>query len=270
MLAKVLIDNKTKESLLPEWGLSFYIEYEGHAILLDTGASEKFLRNADACGVDLTAVEFGVLSHAHYDHSDGMAAFFERNSKASFYLRKGARENCYGKKEGKYRYNGIQRGVLRRFRERIVYVEGDYEIYPGVTLIPHKTAGLEKIAKKVDLYIRRGWRMRPDSFAHEQSLVFDTEKGLVIFSSCSHGGADNIIREVAMTCPGKPIYAILGGFHLYKSSEEEVRAFARRVRETGIQKIYTGHCTGEEAFEVLKEELGEQIEQLYSGKEILL
>ncbi len=270
MLVKVLIDNKTQDSLLPEWGLSFYIEYEGKKILLDTGASDKFLQNADAKGVDLTQVDVGVLSHAHYDHSDGMAAFFERNAKAKFYLRAGTKENCYGVKDGVCRYNGIQRGLLKKHQDRIVYVKGDYVICPGVTLVPHKTKGLEEIARRVDLYIKRWGRLRPDPFSHEQSLVFETEKGLVIFNSCSHGGADNIIREIESTYPGKKIYAILGGFHLYKSSEEEVRAFARRVRETGIEKVYTGHCTGEEAFAILKEELQEQIEQFYSGKEILL
>lgn len=271
MLARVLIDNKSSEdSLIPEWGLSFYIEYQGHKILLDTGASEKFLGNARGLGVRLEEVEFGVLSHAHYDHSDGMGAFFELNQTAPFYLRKGAKENCYGVKEGRYHYNGIQRGLLKKFRERIVYVEGDYEVCPGVTLVPHKTAGLEEIARRADLYVRKGWRMRPDAFVHEHSLVFDTEKGLVIFNSCSHGGADNIIQEIRSTWPHKQIYAILGGFHLYKSAKDEVKAFAERVKMTGIQKVYTGHCTGEEAFAILKEELGDRIEQFDSGMEVEL
>lgn len=270
MLARVLIDNKSRDSLIPEWGLSFYIEYEGHKILLDTGASEKFLKNADAMGVRLEETEFGVLSHAHYDHSDGMGAFFARNTQAPFYLRYGAEENCYGKKKYFYHYNGIHRGFLKKYQDRIVYVKGDYEVIPGVTLVPHKTEGLEEIAKSVNLYVKKGLWWKPDSFAHEQSLVFDTAKGLVIFNSCSHGGADNIIREVAATWPGKQIYALLGGFHLYKSSETEIQALAKNIRETGIQKIYTGHCTGDKAFDILKKELGDQAEQLYSGMEINL
>ena len=139
-----------------------------------------------------------------------------------------------------------------------------------VSLVPHSTPGLEEIAKRVDLYIKENGRLRPDSFAHEQSLVFDTEKGLVIFSSCSHGGADNIIREIEVAFPGKQLYAMLGGFHLYKSSQGEVRALADRIRKTGIRKIYTGHCTGEPAFAILKEELGDCAEQLYTGMEIEL
>ena len=270
MHATILVDNLTKNNLSPEWGLSVYIEYGQHKILLDTGASGRFLKNADAMGIDLAQIDCGVLSHAHYDHADGMGDFFARNQKAIFYLREGSKENCYGKKWCFHKYIGIHRGFLKTYGDQIKYVSGNYEILPGVTLVPHSTPGLEEIAKRVDLYIKENGRLRPDSFAHEQSLVFDTEKGLVIFSSCSHGGADNIIREIEAAFPGKQLYAMLGGFHLYKSSQEEVRALADRIRKTGIRKIYTGHCTGEPAFAILKEELGDCAEQLYTGMEIEL
>lgn len=270
MIAKVLVDNLTKSTLLPEWGLSLYLEYEGHKILLDTGASDRFLKNADACGISMDQVEFGVLSHAHYDHADGMGNFFERNKGAVFYLREGCQENCYGKRGWFHKYIGIHRGFLKKYGERIQYVSGNYEILPGIGLIPHSTKGLEEIAKSVHLYQKQGRRLVPDSFAHEQSLILDTDRGLVILSSCSHGGVDNIIRETKEAYPGKAIYAMIGGFHLFRTSEEEVRALAGRIRATGIQKLYTGHCTGEEAFQVLKEELGEGVEQIYTGMEISL
>ena len=53
MLIKVLIDNITKSDLQSEWGLSFYIEYEGQKILLDTGASGCFAENAEKMGIKL-------------------------------------------------------------------------------------------------------------------------------------------------------------------------------------------------------------------------
>ena len=269
MIAKVLIDNITKNDLIGEWGLSFYIEYKGHKILLDTGASANFAENAQKMDVELNEIEYGVLSHAHYDHADGMPAFFEKNQEAKFYIRKGTGENCYGKKNFfMYKYNGIAPGTLEQYKERIEYVEGDCKLLEGVYLIPHKTVGLEKIAKKVHLYVKDNGKMFPDDFAHEQSLVFETENGLVIFNSCSHGGPDNIITEVLATFPDKEICAYVGGLHLYKSSEEYVRDLADRIKETGIKKIITGHCTGDEAFTILKEELGDIIEQMYTGMEM--
>ena len=112
--------------------------------------------------------------------------------------------------------------------------------------------------------------MFPDDFAHEQSLVFDTPKGLVIFNSCSHGGVEKIITEIEATFPEHKIHAFIGGFHLYKSTEESIRALAARLKNTGVEKIITGHCTGEKAFQILKEELGDGISQMYSGMEIIL
>lgn len=269
MIVKVLIDNITKNDLFSEWGLSFYVEYDGHKILLDTGASEKFAENAEKMGVSLEEVEYGVLSHAHYDHADGMPTFFAKNGTAKFYLRKGVAENCFGKKKFfRYKYNGIQPGILENYAHRLEYVEGDYELTEGVYLLPHKTVGLEKIAKRVKLFVKDNGKMFPDDFAHEQTMVFDTKAGLVVFNSCSHGGVDNIITEVMATFPEKEICAYIGGLHLYKSSEDEVRALAERVKETGIKKIITGHCTGDEGFAILKEELGDIIEQMYTGMEI--
>ena len=271
MRVQVLIDNITKSDLMSEWGLSFYIEFDGKKILFDTGASGSFAENAEKLGINLEDIEYGVLSHAHYDHGDGMPVFFTKNKKAFFYIRKGADENCYGKKNFfLYKYNGIGKGILGNYHERIRYVEGDYELLPGVYLIPHKTLGLEKIAKKVDLYVKENGKMFPDDFAHEQSLVFDTPRGLVIFNSCSHGGPDNIIHEIETTFPEKEICAYIGGLHLYKSSETEIRALAKRIQETGIRRVITGHCTGDEGFSILKKELGDVIEQMYTGMEIEL
>ena len=268
MIATVLIDNITKNELASEWGLAIFIEYDGHKILLDAGTTGKFLENAQALGIDVGEAEVGVLSHAHYDHADGMAAFFATNEDAAFYLRDTCRENCYHKKWIFRKYVGIRKGYLTGYRERIRLVSGDYEIFPGVTLVPHKTPGLEEMGRRAGMYVKKDRRYCPDCFDHEQSLVLDTDKGLVIFNSCSHGGADNIIREISETFPGRNIHALIGGFHLYESSETEVRKLAAGIRETGIEKIYTGHCTGKRAFDILRQELGEGVIQLYTGLRI--
>ena len=268
MIATILNENHAEEGLVPEWGLSFHIEQAGHSILLDTGSSGKFAENAARLGIDLAQVECGVLSHAHYDHSDGLETFCAVNENAPFYLRKEAAENCYRKNRVFYHYIGIHRGYLKKYESRIRYVSGDQEILPGVTLLPHKGEGLEEKGKRARMYVRKGILWRPDSFAHEQSLVVDTEEGLVVFNSCSHGGADQIIRETKETWPEKKIAALVGGLHLFRSSDDVVRALAERVRQTGIERIYTGHCTGDRAFEILREELGDRVEPIRAGLRI--
>lgn len=265
MKATVLVDNIAAEDIKSEWGLSFFIEYQGHKILLDAGGSELFAENAKKLGLSLAEVEYAALSHAHYDHGNGMIRFFAENDKAKFHLRRGTGENCYGKRWIFRKYIGIPRRVMTDYAQRIELVEGDYPLCPGVTLVPHKTPGLENIGKREAMYLREGRKWYPDDFRHEQSLVFETERGLVIFNSCSHGGADNIIKEVQSTFPGKKIYAIIGGFHLYNKTEEEVLAFARRVQECDVEQIYTGHCTGKKAYGLLQGVLGDKLHQLHSG-----
>lgn len=256
--------------LFGEWGLSVYVEFEGKRYLLDTGASHLFAKNAGVMGVDLSKVDIGILSHAHYDHANGMARFFALNKTAPFYLRKGVAENCYHahKLFGRLTYHeyiGIHKGWLKRFADRIRYAEGDMQIAPNVYLVPHKTAGLESIGERAHLSVKENGTYRYDSFDHEQSLVFDTPQGLFIMNSCSHAGADNIVKEIEATFPGKRIYAMLGGFHLFRYKDEVVRAFAERLRELDVQRIYTGHCTGNRAYEILREVLGDRVQQMHCG-----
>lgn len=263
MKATVLVDNIADNGLCGEWGLCIYIEYNGQKILLDTGASDLFLKNAEKIGFSIKDVDYAVVSHAHYDHSKGMKAFFKVNGKANFYLQKGADENCYFKKWIFHKYIGLPKNILTDYRDRIVFVSEDFALCPGVYLISHKTQGLENIGKRENMYRKTpdGWI--PDDFSHEQSLVFETEKGLVIFNSCSHGGAANIINEVSATFPDKKVYGLIGGFHLYNKSEKEVRALAMKIKETDIEYICTGHCTKGKAYEILKDELGNKLHQLH-------
>ena len=268
MKAVVLIDNISHSTLKKQWGLSFYIEQNENKILLDTGSSDAFSSNAKELGIDLADVDYGVLSHAHYDHSDGMDAFFTENTKAVFCLSHSCKENCYGKRWIFSKYIGIKKGMMKKHEDRIRYIDGFCELCDGVYLVPHCTDGLEKLGKQTGIYIKEGRRLVPDGFGHEQSLVVRSEKGLVIFNSCSHGGADNIINEAKHFFPDEKIYALIGGFHLYKADEKRVRELAKSIEKTGIEKIYTGHCTGDKAFGILKDELGDKALQLYSGLEI--
>ena len=267
MKIKVLIDNISEGDLICEWGLAIYIEYGGKKILLDTGTTGDFVKNADMLGINIAQVDVGVLSHAHYDHSDGLPSFFERNKKAKFYLRRGADENCYKLTDEGYEYIGIKKGILKNYADRICYAHGDCKLYEGVYLIPHKTKGLEKTGKEACMYTKSGYEWECETFSHEQSLVFETKKGLVIFNSCSHGGADNIIREIEDTFENRKICAFIGGFHLFRTDDEGVYKFSDRLLKTGIEKVYTGHCTGERAMEILKEKLGDKVQSFYSGFE---
>ncbi len=261
--ATVLVDNNEGLSLAAEWGFSLLIEYSGRKILLDTGKSAAFAENAERLSIDLADVDYAVLSHAHYDHSDGMADFFSRNDKAAFCLRVGTEENCYSGYGADRHYIGIKQGVLSQFENRIKYVDGCYKLFEGAYLLPH-IYDMTEAGKRARMYLYRNGEWQIDRFQHEQSLVLETERGLVVFNSCCHGGADTVIKEAAEYF-GVGVYALVGGLHLFRLGKADIISMAEKLRETGVQRIVTGHCTGDTAMEILKCELPHKVEQIYSG-----
>lgn len=266
----VVVDNTAAQGLPGEWGLCLDIVHEGHHLLVDTGATDLFLRNMQALGLDVGTVECGVLSHAHYDHAGGMAAFFEHNDHAAFYLRQGAAENCYSRGRIFHRYIGIPKGVLNTYQPRIRFVEGDWAILPNAVLIGHKTPSEHRraIAGREQMSLRRGLRFVADDFSHEQSLVLRTASGLVIVNSCCHGGVAQIIADVEQAFPDQPVAAVIGGFHLYNKTDDEIRAVAAALAKTSVACVCTGHCTMAHAAELLKRDLGDRLIAMHVGMEL--
>lgn len=266
MKVYVLVDNNDGAGLKGEWGLSFYIEYADKTVLLDAGLSPLFAVNAEKMGLDLNRVDLAVLSHAHDDHANGLDRFFELNDHAKLYVAQGCDENCYDRHGIRFKYAGVPRGIMTRHADRIVKADPDMFIAEGIRLLGHSTPGLEKLGRMEKMYLRQGFlRYVPDDFSHEHSLVFDMGDGVVVFNSCSHAGADNIINEVMKAYPGKRIIAMIGGFHLFNKSDDYVRAFARRVGDTGVEAVYTGHCTGQKAWDIMHDELGDKVHALQTG-----
>ena len=261
----VVIDNKACNGLKGECGLSIVVNYKGKKILVDAGASDLFIDNMAKMNIDIRDIDYAMLSHAHFDHANGIPAFFKKNDKAKFYIRETTKDNCYAKRLFFYKYIGIPKRMMDEYADRIEVVSGDYELMDGVYLLPHKTANLENIGKKEKMYLKTDNGYIFDNFAHEQSLVVDTDKGLVIINSCSHGGAVNIINEVKNTFKDKHIYGIIGGFHLYNKKDAEVLEVAECIKDTGIEFVCTGHCTEERAYNILKGVLKDKLIQLHSG-----
>ena len=294
----VLTENHEADGLKHEHGLSLFIEYKGKQYLLDAGQSDAFAENAEKLGLNLKNTEFAVLSHAHYDHAGGLNVYLDQNAGAVVYAAEaGQRMDWYSRREDGMKYIGIPQEILELYAERFVWSKGIQELVPGMWLIPHSTPGLEKIGEKTGMYRKNieveaaimnpecppcqehmVERFVPDDFLHEQSLVVEIENGLVIFNSCSHGGVANIVEEVRTAFPARQICAYIGGFHLkapgsetaMNCSEEEERELGRSLLKLGIRQIYTGHCTGVRGYEILKEEMGECLQELRTGLQVEL
>lgn len=274
----VLVDNATCEGLCSEWGLSLHVRRAESRVLLDFGQSGAFAQNASKLGVDLSCVDAAVLSHAHYDHADGMASFFAANAHAPLWLSDACAESCWSTKAGtsEPHYIGIRPGLLARHAGRLRRVPTDRvtTIAPGFHVVPHATAGLARKGECDGMLLRvqDGWL--PDGFAHEVTLVAELDDApdapLAILSSCSHAGPAAIASEVCAAFPRRRLAAFVGGLHLMHSSDEDVRRVARDLGAAGVEHVFTGHCTGECALELLAQELPGRVTQLRPGLAIQL
>ena len=276
MIVTVLIENKTDSELQAEHGLSLLIRTEGgRTLLLDSGASGLFLENAEALGEDLREVEACFLSHGHYDHAGGFAEFLKKYPGPALYMMKGAEAPCYSGRGLSRHGIGIPAGLFPEYRDRIHFTEGVTEIFPGVTLVPHSTPGLEEKGKRFVMRRRIGRRLVWDDFSHEMSLVIEEAEGLTVFNSCSHGGLPAILQEVSRAFPGKKIRNFVGGLHMMGKKDgeeictfsgEEVREMARILEGYGSPMVYTGHCTGLVGYGLLEAELKDRVSRLVTGR----
>jgi 7,8-dihydropterin-6-yl-methyl-4-(beta-D-ribofuranosyl)aminobenzene 5'-phosphate synthase len=265
--------------LQAEFGLSLHVEHRGTKILFDTGSTGAFTKNADDLGVDLRKVDLAVLSHHHFDHGGGIEAFFERNSSAVVYLKRPGEGTPYARAFGVItRPIGIDSTLLERFADRFVFVDEITEVARDVFLIPEIISDHPWPKGNRHLFLRSeaGWKR--DRFDHELILAVKEYDGIVVFTGCSHNGILNMIETVTDRFPGTPVKGVIGGFHLFSvlpfgldaPGKRTIRQLGRRMLDYPDASYYTGHCTGERAFRILKGVMGDRLDPLATGTTIEL
>ena len=265
-----LLENTSRRpGLAAARGLAIYVETAAHKILFDMGPDASFLENAGALGADLAAVDIAVLSHGHSDHGGGLAAFCKINQTAKIYLRREALGAYFAVLPGQEpRYIGLPR-QLATLSRRFVFTGDCQEPAEGLTLFSdvEDKPSLRAAAPKLQEKTQEGFR--PDGFAHEQHLIVEEDGKAVLLAGCGHLGIVNTLRAAERHLGRRPD-AVFGGFHLFElrpdapESEALIAATAAELQK-GTTIYYTGHCTGDWAYERLRETLGDRLRPMDCG-----
>ncbi len=256
----------------PEHGISLLIEHGGKTVLFDTGTSGLFAKNASLMNIDLSRIDMVIISHAHFDHAGGLKTFLEANRKAPVLLSSRCNQACYAKILFFHKYIGIDSSLFNDYADRFKFFNGTIEAAPGIHLIHNSVNEEHRPSGNSMLLVKENGAYKKDSFDHELIMVIDDKDGAVVFTGCSHNGILNMLASVFRQFPGKKIKSVIGGFHLMnpltkKLSEQHqtVAAIGTKLKSLPVGKIYTGHCTGTEAYRILKDELGDRVEEFKTG-----
>lgn len=278
MKITLLIDNEAhpqQARLHHEHGLSMYFQADGLHWLLDTGNSPLFIENAQKLGIKLEDIDYVFLSHGHKDHTGGIEAFLQINSKATVLISEQVRH----KKYYSYRHESprditLQHQVLEQYAPRVRYIKQSQWLSDKLALVTHLPQNHPQPRANSTLYAQDGDGKRlPDTFDHEMALAVKEGDGLIVFSGCAHNGLLNTIEACSAYCKTNKIKACIGGAHLPNKTEssawelnEEIRDLGRGLLKTyPAMQLITGHCTGKHAQGLLKEVMQQQVQTFYSG-----
>ncbi|HUF34914.1 MAG TPA: MBL fold metallo-hydrolase [Gemmatimonadales bacterium] len=245
-----------------DWGFAALIEYGGKRILFDTGNDADVLaRNVRAKGIDLTRLDFAVVSHRHGDHMGGLNHLLRVNPRVKIYVPKenfgvfgAALPGTFYRRDhslpDSMRYFDGEPPDTLRFgtpwpRGDFAWVTETTEVAPGIHL----------------LLLRGPWGVDLDVM--EMSLVIETPQGVVVVVGCGHPTIEKIVQAAAETIGG-PIHMVIGGLHLLPADDAEIRRIALGLRDRWqVARVAPAHCTGEPAFAILQEVFGDRY--LYAG-----
>ena len=251
-----LLENTTSRTdMKTEHGLSLYIETETKKILFDMGQTAFFAENAEALGIDLSAVDIAILSHGHYDHGGGLCKFLEINRHASVYIHRDAFQPHYN---GTEKYIGLDTALARN--PRIVFTSEDLDLGKGLSLFSCNERERRYVLESAGLTEKVGDVFIPDDFRHEQYLLICEKGKRVLISGCSHKGILDITEWFAPDI-------LVGGFHFSKKPLDGALTEAARRLAVYPTEYYTCHCTGEAQFSYMKDYM-EKLRYLSCGESI--
>jgi len=259
----ILYDSFGKNpALTMDWGFAALVEYAGKRILFDTGGNPDILaRNAATKNVDLTRLDFVVMSHRHGDHMGGLTYVLKVNPNVKIYAPK-ERSGVYGDDQPSstwYRKDASLPAEQRYYRGAPPEILHMGAAWPG--------AHFQLIDKNIEIapgmYLIALVSDKPGTLElKELSLAIKSPQGLILIVGCSHPGVERIVHEA--TSIDSHLYILFGGLHQVQATDAEVDRIAAVLHDQyKLERVAPGHCTGEPEFAALKRAFGDHY--VYAG-----
>lgn len=224
-------NNPFEENLIEDWGFSCFIKGLEKSILFDTGTSGHILlSNMEKLGIHPEEIDLVLLSHAHKDHTGGLDTLLKQNSKIEVWLPEF--------------FSSSFKEAIRKEGAPVTEVKTFQNICQGA----YTTGTIT------------GW-------IKEQSMILNTDKGLIVITGCAHPRIVKII-QTAKELLKRDIYMVFGGFHLGSFYEDEIEEIIYSFRASGVIKVGPCHCSGDKSRILFAEEYEDDFIKIGVGKEI--
>ena len=268
---KILLENtKPNNSAFEvEHGLSLYITTSQSTFIFDCGDTGIAWNNAALMNVDLSKVQFVMLSHSHYDHAAGFPKLLNYSKPKFLYTGKDFWLEKFSLDEdtNEYKYAGcgFTKDDLDRWQIEQRICEDVLKIDDETFLISsfNKKYNFETIPKKFVI----GEDRISDPFNDEIVLVLREDDGLAIVTGCAHNGILNIVSTVQEKF-NQPIKTVIGGIHLWTASDDRINKTFNELKNFGVKNLALGHCSGDKV--IKNAELRMQNVEFSTGKIILI
>lgn len=216
-----------------DWGWSCLINRDSLNILVDAGTrGDILISNLDYYQMTPESIDLVVITHNHLDHYGGLSHFNSNQPDIQYYVP----FNFDYQKLDHLVMNSSQIHRLRDF-----------------TVITEQVFSTGLLGEEIP----------------EQSVVVNTDSGLVLITGCSHPGLINIVEKVNELFEQR-IFLVMGGFHLAGQSGDSLFAIAQKLDSAGIKYIAPSHCSGDETREIFEDYFKRRFIEVGVGFEITI